>query len=921
MTIQRFDITPLKDFLDNGYTVLVPNQRIRDAILCGFACESASSSWRTPDVNAVDVWMKNQWENLAHQGRSPFASLRLLNSMEESLIWIDIVEQNRQHGPLLNMEEAAASAQRAYQLYRLWLDDGQDSQQPSIASGTLELQQFSQWARIFSRHCREQQVISLADATHTLLLEISCGNIAPPENVLVVNFYQPPPLYKKLFLNITKGDEHNFLLTADRQKKMVGQLHTFVDLESEVRACVQWSKQLTESQPDAHIGIVFGGDSSKQPVIDRIFKDVYNPEGFADLLHDQPLYNGGLTTTSILEQRQIDEALLLLNLGNSHLDSADFCHLLQSPTLHGYDQEREARIQLEVHIRQNLGTRCSLSQLLNIMSREDKSYYCPILLNELMNLANQIRSHRFETPDVWARLFQAQLTSLGWPAANTALENVQEELLQTWQAVIASFSSYRTTSTEIDRSTALSRLRTLCQKATTTVPFNSSHQISLYNLIDAVGMEFSHVWFLGFDDSSQPPAANPSPFITHKRQREAAIPGSHSEIQLELTRQAFDIICASTQGEIHGSYHLLDGDESFRISSLIASFSDTAKTSIEHQPLNSLALTVACSIEFDDLTTDTPVSLALDETPRGGQAILSDQSSCPFRAFANHRLDCEPLDPFSNGLDARTRGTALHIALEKLFSKITGYQQLRDLSAIQCQDLVAQCSEAAVNYLGSRNPELMTPRFKTLERQRLHRLLGNYLDIEKKRDEYQVFDTEKTVSWNQEQLNINLKIDRIDRLGNGKLGIIDYKTGKYVQSVSKLTEERPENLQLPLYYWAASTSLGDAVDAVVIAQINAEKVGFHGLAAEDNFHPDIKPVSSRRDFGMDWQSLTSDWHTRLSSLAKEFNQGVARVDPVRGDKTCEYCRLQPLCRIRQLDPSRQYFDQDNHDQDSGEHER
>ena len=913
MTIQRFDIDSVKDCLTNGNTILVPNQRIRDAILHSFASTSTTPSWFTPDVNAVDVWLKNQWTSLSCQGQSPFSSLRLLDSMEESLIWIDIIDQHHQDGSLLNVEEAAASVQHAYQLYRLWIDDGQELQRLPPSSSISEFQQFHHWCRLFTSYCQQQQLISLADATLTLLREYSSGNIKPPDNMLVVNFYQPPPLYRKLFQVLTSGESECFVQTADETSDVCGQSHSFTDLETEVRACAEWARKLIDSQPEAHIGVIFGGEPAKLPAIDRIFKDTFNPAGFADLLSEQPTFNDGITKQPILERRQIDEALLLLNLGSSPLDSADFCRLLQSPAIHGHQQELEARIQLEIYIRGNLGTRCSLSQLLRIMSREDKSYHCPILLKLLIDLANRVRAHRLETPANWALIFQQQLHSLGWPAEYTALEETQAELLQAWQSVISCLSGYRSATGKINRSTAVSRLRTLCQKTALANPGDTGRQLSLYSLNDAVGLEFNHVWFLGFTDNSQPPAASPSPFIAHKLQREAAVPGSHGEVQLELARQAFRIICASTKGETHGSFHLLDGDESYRISNLLNPFNEAPMADIDHPPINRLALAACSSIEIEKLGIDNRVSLQADEQPRGGQEIFSDQSSCPFRAFAKHRLDCAPLELFRNGLDARTRGTALHIALEKLFSLITGHLQLTQLTGVQQQDLVSKCSEAAIAFLEARNPELMTPRFKSLEQERLHRLLGEYLELEKKRKEFQVVDTEKTVTWQQGQLNIRLKMDRIDRLDNGDLGIIDYKTGRYVPSVGKLSEERPENLQLPLYYWAASTSIGHSVGSVAIAQINAEKVRFHGLAAEDNVHPEIKSVGSHKEFGQDWQSLTSDWHTRLTSLAEEFIQGEARVDPVSNQKTCENCQLQPLCRIRELTPLRQYQDPQSED--------
>jgi len=909
--ITRFNIDSLQDFFTDEYTILVPNQRIRDALLCSYAEYSSAECWLTPDINAIDIWLKNQWQSLASKGQSPFFGLKLLDSLEESLLWVDIVEQDQQDTALLNIEETAASAQQAYQLYRLWLDDGSDPQNTPSASGIAELKLFAKWCRLFSKHCQDQQLISLADATHLLIQEFSRGSIEFPDNIVALNFYQPPPLYLKLLQILMSDWDTHYIQTADQGSNPAVVCHTFPDSESEIRACIQWAEQLLTNQPNAHIAIIVADEHKSQFLTERLLRDTFNPVAFANLDADRALVNGISFNSAILEHKLISDAMLLLNLANPVQNSADFCHLLQSPNLLGYSEELEARIKLEHYIRENLGTRCNTSQLLQIMSREKNPYYCPILKQVLLELINQTRAQRAGLmPGEWVQLFSEQLKMLGWPALHPSHTKAHQALLTSWQKVIDCFSNHQPAAGRIIRSTALSRLRGLCQKTVVPLPFDPNKAISLYRLTDATGLEFSHTWFLGFSDQFQPEPPSPSPFLAHKLQRQAGIPGSHSEVQLQLAEAAFKIISHSTNGELHASYHLADGDENFRPSSLIEGFQDTVEPAGAHQPLNSLANSNFESLKLGLFNDEQAVELHNNERPGGGQLILSDQSRCPFRAFANHRLQSRELEHFTNGLSARNRGTAIHIALENLFSRITDSRQLNQLSAMQVHDLVSQCSEIATDYLSQRRPDLMTPRFEAIERQRIHRLLDDYLVLEKQRKDYQVLDTEKSLSWQRNSLQINLKIDRIDRLENQSLAIIDYKTGKYVPAVSRLTDERPDNLQLPLYFCAVSESLAETADSLVIAQISTGNVQFHGLAKEENFHLDVKSVSSRREFDSDWSALTTDWQTKIDDLANEFVHGVARVDPANGKKTCDTCKLQPLCRIRQIEPLQQYADGD-----------
>jgi hypothetical protein len=50
----------------------------------------------------------------------------------------------------------------------------------------------------------------------------------------------------------------------------------------------------------------------------------------------------------------------------------------------------------------------------------------------------------------------------------------------------------------------------------------------------------------------------------------------------------------------------------------------------------------------------------------------------------------------------------------------------------------------------------------------------------------------------------------------------------------------------------------------------------------------------------DWTATLATLRAELAVLARELRDGVARVAP-RQPSTCQYCGLQPLCRIRLLD--------------------
>ncbi|MBM3374097.1 MAG: PD-(D/E)XK nuclease family protein, partial [Betaproteobacteria bacterium] len=125
--------------------------------------------------------------------------------------------------------------------------------------------------------------------------------------------------------------------------------------------------------------------------------------------------------------------------------------------------------------------------------------------------------------------------------------------------------------------------------------------------------------------------------------------------------------------------------------------------------------------------------------------------------------------------------------------------------------------------------------------------------------------------------------------------ILDYKTGK--ANAADMLGARPEEPQLPLYLLSAEP---EAV-AVAFAQVRAGSMAYAGLARDADLLPGIKALPDTRH-GREypqWTGLVEAWRADLDRIAREFAAGVASVDPKRYPQTCQYCDLQPLCRVRE----------------------
>ncbi|MCG8649803.1 MAG: PD-(D/E)XK nuclease family protein, partial [Pirellulales bacterium] len=406
---------------------------------------------------------------------------------------------------------------------------------------------------------------------------------------------------------------------------------------------------------------------------------------------------------------------------------------------------------------------------------------------------------------------------------------------------------------------------------------------------EASGLNFDHLWILNFNDQVWPPAINPSPFLPYALQKESGLPGSHSDVQHSLAQDSCDILFRSVSGTLNSSHHRSDSEQEYRASSFSRAFAQQLQGDVQAQkeeifPLYGTRYGSQCKLTL--APDDEAVPLQPSSDSLGGHSVLSDQSSCPFHAFLLHRLHASPLEPFATGLSRAARGTAIHEALEHLFGQIIDRQSLVSMSDNQRTELCDTAADQAIVFLRRVHQSLMTPRFERIERQRLSRLLEGFLGKERERGEFTVLAREERRSWQYRGMVFNLKIDRIDRLEDGSLAVIDYKTGKTAVSPTTWLSERPQDLQLPFYSTVMNAAQTAPVSAIAIAHVNAERTDYSGIMAQREFHKSLISVSEKLPGDMDWPGLNRHFQQKIETIADEFLAGIATITPADYSDSC-----------------------------------
>jgi len=193
--------------------------------------------------------------------------------------------------------------------------------------------------------------------------------------------------------------------------------------------------------------------------------------------------------------------------------------------------------------------------------------------------------------------------------------------------------------------------------------------------------------------------------------------------------------------------------------------------------------------------------------------------------------------------------------------------------------------------------ERMPARYLELEQQRLTRLVTAWLEFESVRMPFEVLETEAERTISLAGLTFKLRLDRIDRLNDDTVLVIDYKSGDV--SPKSWEPPRPEDVQLPLY---AGFALDDdqELGGLVFAKLRPGDLAFTGCVAAPSatLFAGLKPNSSLAKSALTAEQLL-DWKETIEQLARDFLAGRAEVDPRDAPKTCERCGLQTLCRIQE----------------------
>jgi ATP-dependent helicase/nuclease subunit B len=495
----------------------------------------------------------------------------------------------------------------------------------------------------------------------------------------------------------------------------------------------------------------------------------------------------------------------------------------------------------------------------------------------------------------WVHRAAQVLEEVRWPGAH-GLTSEDYQVQARWSQLLDAVAALAFDGSKVEYGAFLDVLE---QQAEQTIfsPESLDAPVQILGPLEAAGLRFDALWFLGADDASWPAVARPHPFLSRFLQRKHEMPHANSDVDWKLAQQATLRLTGSAASCVF-SYAAQNAEGACRPSTLVSGLI----------PMTANHLRAAIGAD-EDLTTahDIPAVLKGEEPAAvvawpadmdaGGAELLRNQAACPFKAFASKRLTARAMEETDWGLEPRERGTVVHTILERLWAELKNRDSLRlareenRLPALLGQ----QVDDALQRYKVDGQKRNWNEAYLNTERERILSLMDEWLGYEETRADFAVETREEKRSAVVGALKLHVRVDRVDVIAGGRV-IIDYKTG--VVKTDGWDGPRPDDPQLPIY-----AGYGQVADlkGVLLGKVAEEKPRFIGQVEDGDAIIPRNTALSKQPYG---EETLRAWKEVLLALANGFLNGEAQVDPKQYPKTCQYCHLPGLCRIAESERAR-----------------
>ncbi len=882
-----------------GATVLTVNRRLSQHLHAeynGAQLRAGKSAWETPSVLPIGAWLDGFYkESIRALGRQ---TAPLLGENRSRTLWLRVVERGcteEQRG-LLSAQGVGESSYGAYKL----MGEYNLSSLGSELYMTDEVKAFDGWLKAYRRSLSDLGFIDRTQLKARVVELINEGAGPLPGVVLFSGFDELTPFVRLLSSSLRGAGVRVERLDAgtavDETVQTMPVVRRYIDEVAEVRAAARWVRKKLNSY-NRTVGVVVPDLGRYRALLQREFSAELDPKSVLPWQEFEGVYNISLGAP-LYDTPLVRSAFDLLSISGAEIELLSTSSLLLSRYLAGSEERQLALAQLDVELKRKKVASVSLAELRSLLE-EKGGALLSATAKKIGGWLDRLKAENSpDLPSVWAGRFATLLALLGWPSTGSPLSSSEYQSIEAFKSVLGEFSGFDDMLGRLTRPEAVSHLRRVAIETIHQVESPDS-SVQVLGIFEASGLTFDSLLLLGADSNALPGPRNPNPFIPIEIQKQLDFQDSTPERTLLFAAGVLArVIGSATDVEI--SYASCFGGVESGLSPLLKSY-EVIGAGFAKEPGSSLKERSRWSTVLEEMPNELKVPMTHDELTWlvGGTGIVKDQSACPFRAFAVHRLGARSVAAIEPGFDAMDRGTTLHEALKFFWRKVRDSRNLKD--AVEKGELDSLVKEAVGLAIGNSTGRNLPVAYLELEAARVEALVSEWLTLELSRESFTVKATECAEEIEVGGLQLRARFDRVDTLENGGELIIDYKTGECKQDF--WLPGRPKEPQLLLY------DLAGDFDALAFARVKLKGTKFVGVARDGAGLPGIKPINEDRwtekiEGVENWDDLKARWRETLEAIVGEFTDGVVRVEP---DSTfegqghpCTFCDLTPLCRRYEL---------------------
>ena len=836
----------LVEAIDAGTEIVTANRRLARALSHRYAqyqVERGTTAWLTPAVIYWRDWLGRLVDTAASRADIP----RVLDRQSAALLWERSVA-GRFPGSLPGLGGLARDAERAWQRLTEWQVSLGEA---ASAARSEEERLFVAAAADFRDLLAERCWIESSQLGNVVVDLLRTEPGLAPGRIRFAGFDKWTPLGREVLTALNDcGSEVIVDWPAARSSRVA--VESFESEFAELRAAGAWAREILSRDPSARVGIVCPALESAPARVGRLVSEGALPGwqyAHPDLASRVNVSYG----RRLADYPIIAAALLALRWTSRGLFGRELSVLIRSPFFGNGDPGIRGR--LELRLRRFPDRAWAAKQLAAALRGTPEAGEAEGVLAAIDVVCRYGRDGVTDaSPIVCARRIDAFLTETGWPGADKQ-DSTGFQLLNRWRELLNEFARVAGVQPVMSFPAAIDRIGKMARE-TIWQPESEAADIQVLGMLEAAGLEFDHLWISGLDAGQWPPPDRPSPMLARALQKKYGMPGSVPEIVLEDAWTRMQRLLGSADDAVVSWARVRDDTE--MLPSPLLERLDATPYDGPADP-GWTVREATSPVQLETIPDDRGPPVAPGEQVRGGAYTLQKQLVEPFMAFAAGRLAIRQCDAFACGLSPAQRGEIMHEALHNLLADKPDQRQIRDwLPADRIRRVGAAIDAALAPH--QRTADGVLGRLISIERARLQRILLQFIDEERSRLPFRVASLEASLPLERHSIRLGFRVDRVDELDDGRLVVVDYKTGR--AGHFRARDGGLVEAQIVAY----SLAVGGTVGGLAYAHLDSREVRWFGAGP------------AWGDDEADWSKTLADWQDTVDVAFRGLADGDVRVD-------------------------------------------